>query len=647
MRIYFIVFLLHLLIVSHAQECKQLFSTQQIAEAEASAHSRLFQSNQYAVGDVSFDVKHYSCHWKVDPALRFIEGNVVMTYQMKSASNQIQLDLSSVLHTDSIVQHGQRLNFNHQNDVITIQWPLTQSSKTIDSLIIYYKGIPPSTGFGSFILAQHGLGIPVMWTLSEPYGARDWWPCKNGLDDKTDSIDIYITHPGSYKSTSNGLLVSENSHPDGTVTTHWHHSYPIATYLICMAVTDYVTFTRYVNLNGNLLPLVTYCYPESQTYFEQGTGYTLEAMDLFHRTVGDYPFIREKYGHVQFGWGGGMEHQTSTFIVNVDEGLTAHELAHQWFGDLVTCKSWKDIWLNEGFATFMARYFSEKKYPEQAANRRQSYINNITSKPDGSVRVDDTTNVWRIFDGRLSYDKGSFLLEMLRVHLGDDVFFAAIRAYLNDVQLRYSFVTTENLKQHLERKSGKNLDNFFEEWYAGQGFPSFKAEWEAFGSGLVKTKISQTTSHASVSFFHLTLPILYKKGAQEKLILHELSDTGQIFTDNPGFTPDTVIIDPEYRIISANNTSQKIVFTTSGTAGAEVYPNPVGQEITNLFLHDFNEDKADIILFNTQGQRLNHWSLPLFNGKNIMKLDLSNYCSGVYFLRVHTAEKNLTKKIIK
>ena len=234
MRILLSLLFLHLFLSTPAQDCKKTFASNQIAELEARAHVRLFQSNQYAVGDESFDVIHYTCHWKVDPAVNYIEGSVTILYKMALSANQIQLDLSSALQTDSIVQHNQRLNFTHNNDVITIQWPQTQEAQTIDSVTVFYKGVPSSSGFGSFILSQHGTGTPVLWTLSEPYGARDWWPCKNGLNDKADSIDVYITHPDSYKAASNGLLQSETTHPDGTITTHWHHSYSIATYLICM-----------------------------------------------------------------------------------------------------------------------------------------------------------------------------------------------------------------------------------------------------------------------------------------------------------------------------------------------------------------------------------------------------------------------------
>jgi aminopeptidase N len=310
-----------------------------------------------------------------------------------------------------------------------------------------------------------------MWTLSEPYGARDWWPCKNGLDDKADSIDVFITHPGTYRAASNGLLQSQTPVAGGKTLTYWKHRYPIATYLICFAVTNYAVFDRTVTLTNGILPMQTFAYPEDSTSFSNGTTNVLNAMKLYDSTFGPYPFMNEKYGHVEFSWGGGMEHQTSTFVTNIGESLCAHELGHQWFGDKVTCGSWKDVWLNEGFATHLASIYMESKYPSSAISNRKSEISNITSQAGGSVMVDDTTSVNRIFDSRLSYTKGSHLLYMLRWILGDNAFFTALRNYQIDPAIIYGFATTADLKRNMEQASGKDLTYFFNEWFSGQGYP--------------------------------------------------------------------------------------------------------------------------------------------------------------------------------
>jgi aminopeptidase N len=157
-----------------------------------------------------------------------------------------------------------------------------------------------------------------------------------------------------------------------------------------------------------------------------------------------------------------MEHQTASFMGAIDEGLIVHELAHQWFGDKVTCASWNDVWLNEGFATYLSRIYFENKYPQDKIISRQQVRNFITSKPDGAVVVtDDMYDLARLFDNRLSYYKGSHLLYMLRWILGDATFFTAVKNYVNDPALAYGFATTNHLKSHLESASGEKSYLFF------------------------------------------------------------------------------------------------------------------------------------------------------------------------------------------
>ena len=280
---------------------------------------------------------------------------------------------------DSVKQNNIPLSFEHLNNNLKITFHHTLPAGTLDSVSIYYQGVPPNTGFGSFITSIHA-GVPGMWTLSEPYGSRDWWPCKNGLDDKADSIDVIITSPSQYSAASNGLRQDIQIEGSNTIT-HWKHRYPIATYLICMAVTNYAEFENTVQVGSITLPMQTFCYPENLAAFQANTPLVLATLQYYSSIFGNYPFIKEKYGQVQFGWGGGQEHQTSTFIISPEEGLMAHELGHQWFGDKITCGSWQDIWLNEGFATHLASMDFEKKNPLTATGTRKNEIANITSLP--------------------------------------------------------------------------------------------------------------------------------------------------------------------------------------------------------------------------------------------------------------------------
>lgn len=619
-------------------------TTKDIAAMEAAAHSRLENGADRVLSSNNFDIHYYRCQWEIDPAVRFISGSVTTYYSITLAGDNIVLDLMNTLVVDSVKQRNVPLVFSQTNNTLVVNFPATVNVGTKDSISIFYKGIPAETGFGSFIQTTHAT-VPVIWSLSEPYGARDWWPCKNGLDDKADSIDIFITHPNIYRAASNGMLQSETVAAGNKTITHWKHRYPIATYLIAIAVTNYAVFNNSVQLGSVTLPMQTHCYPESLALFQANTQKVLDAMVYFHNNYGEYPFIKEKYGHVQFGWGGGMEHQTATFLVTPSESLMAHELGHQWFGDKVTTYSWQDIWLNEGFATYLAAIYLEDRYPGTALASRRAVIDNITSQPGGSVKVDDTTNVSRIFSSRLSYYKGSYLVYMLRWVLGDEDFFTAVKNYHNDPNLAYGFVSTAQLKAHMEQVSGKNLTRFFDQWYAGQGYPSYQVKWSQLGTGGVKITMNQTTSHPSVSFYEMPVALKFKNATQEKTVLVDHTSNGQVFTRDIGFIPDTVLVDPDLWLISKNNTTEKIAAANSGNAAVDINPNPVSSPMT-VFIHDFNASNVDVIIVNEAGQLMYKNSLGLVNGAEILRIPTSHWAKGIYTIQVRGADKKIIKRVL-
>ena len=616
----------------------------EIVLAEKLSRERIMTTDNASGASNNFDVKYYRCEWEVDPAVRFIKGKVTVYFTLASAANSISLDLMSALTTDSVKQRNILLNYQHANNVLQINFSSALPAGSLDSVSIFYNGIPATTGFGSFIQTTHA-GVPVIWTLSEPYGSRDWWPCKNGLDDKADSIDVFIIHPAQYKAASNGLLQSET--PSGLNTiTHWKHRYPVASYLICFAVTNYSVFNNSVQLGNVNLPMQTFCYPENLALFQTNTPLVLNTMQFYNTTFGEYPFIKEKYGHVQFGWGGGMERQTSTFIVKPDEGLMAHELAHQWFGDKITCSSWQDIWLNEGFATHLSSMYMEQKYPATVINNRKAEIANITSVVGGSVWVDDTTNVSRIFSGRLSYLKGSHLLYMLRWIVGDSIFLKGLRQYQKDPKVIYGFAKTDDLKRNLEQVSGKDITYFFKEWFYGQGYPGYNVQWSQVGSNFVKIKMEQTTSHSSVPFFELPVALKFKNDTQEKTIVVDNKTNDEIFYKNIGFVADTVFVDPDYWLITKNNTTQKVIDNAGPQNIIQVFPNPV-QEKLFVYLKNYSLLFANIYLCNSAGQIL-YKKLLSVNGSEFIEIPFEHLPKGIYFIKAGSGKDVIfVKKIVK
>ncbi|MEO6948381.1 MAG: M1 family aminopeptidase [Ginsengibacter sp.] len=635
--------LLQLFSVSYAQKIPSQFSTERIAELEKQAYIKTNFRKSPSSASTNFDVKYYRCEWEVDPSILFIKGKVTSYFVLTTQTSSISYDLLNVLHVDSVKSKNAGLSYSQTNNTVTINLGSSKASGTMDSISIYYQGIPPDNGFGSFEISTHA-NTPILWTLSEPYGSRDWWPCKNGLDDKADSIDVYITAPSLYKAASNGLLQNEIINGNKK-TTHWKHRYPIASYLVCMAVTNYVEYKDYIQIGNHNLLMQTFCYPENLALFQQQTRLMFPTMKYFSELFGTYPFINEKYGHVQFGWGGGMEHQTSTFIYRPDEFLMSHELAHQWFGDKITIGSWQHIWLSEGFATFLTNLDAEKKYPQTAMQGRMQEINKITARSGGSVFVKDTTSVDKIFDSRLSYSKGGYLLYMLRWILGDSTFFKGVNNYFNDPALAYGFAITKDLQRHLEEVSGKKLDYFFDQWFYGEGYPSYKVEWTQIGDNFARIKMNQTTSDPSVPFFTLPVALQFKNAMQEKTIIVDNKTNGEIFFKEIGFIADTVIIDPDHWLITKNNSSQKIP-DISELNQVQIYPNPFVNKVNINFLH-FTSSKVYLKIFDANGRLVINETTAV-NGYLFKEINLNHLPKGVYIVKVDTDDGvKLTRRIVR
>ena len=650
-----IISCLFLMVCNHGMAQKtnpMLEATKVLAEIEQKyAIRKAISSSKNALlskASANFDIHYISCNWNIDPAIRYIQGNIKFGFIITEKTSSIILDLANELIVDSIRSKNTRLPFTRPSDnsvVINLGNSLEKSTK--DELTIFYKGVPPAANspFSTFSNSSHA-GVPVMWTLSEPYGGKDWWPCKNGLNDKTDSVDIAITTPEKYTSSSNGMLMKE-SVSAGKRTTYWKHRYPIATYLIAIAATNYIVIKDSIQLGSKSLPLMEHAYPERVSEFINAASITKRTMQLLHNTFTPYPFINERYGHTQFGFGGGMEHQTNSFMYNMNETLIVHELAHQWFGDKITCGSWKDIWLNEGFAIFCTNLNIEKYYPESTLlSLYKSQINFITSNKKGSVYVDDTTNVGRIFDSRLTYNKGGWVLQMLRWKLGDELFFKATRNYLEDPTLAYKYAYTKDLKRHFETSSGKNLDEFFNDWVYGQGYPSYQLKWYSLGKSWVNTSLFQSTSDNSVNFFEMPVPIRFKNKLRDTTIIINHEKNGQVNFLNIGFLADSAFIDPKLKIISLNNTVTKAQSITNDD-DIIIFPNPVKNSF-NVLISNLKAGTLQVSLYNAKGQAVWQKSNENFNGEALYNIPSEQLSSGIYFLNIRKdMEPAIVRRILK
>lgn len=598
------------------------------AEKKAAASKMALVTNP---NTENYDIVYHRLQFKVNPTIQFIEGEVTTKYIAKQDLNSITFDLSNDLEVSTVKQRGNDLTFSRSsNNELIINLPKIQNATVLDSVTVTYSGIPPTSGFGSFITSQHNSN-PILWTLSEPFGAMEWWPCKQDLNDKVDSIDVYITAPSNNVAVSNGLERSKIDNGDGTDTTHFHHGYPIPAYLIAIAVTNYSVYTQQAGTVPNQYPIINYIYPESLDANLTNLDQTPLILDFYESVFTPYPFRNEKYGHAQFGWGGGMEHTTVSFMVGFGRGLIAHEMAHQWFGDKVTCGSWNDIWLNEGFATYLASMVIEHFDGEAAfVSDKNNMINYITGTTDGAIYLTDeeATDVNRIFSSRYSYNKGAMVLNMLRFKLGDAVFFQGLKNYLNDPALAYGYAKTPDLQAHLEAASGTNLTEFFTDWVYKQGYPSYSITAKNYVSGQVQITINQTQSHPSVSFFEMPVPIrLMGSLGEQKDIVLENTTNGQTFFVAVPFVVTDVVFDPKKEIISKNSTASLGEINFDLKTQISVFPNPTSNRLTLQMPQGITVEKT--IFYSNSGQKVKESNVET-------AWDISSLATGVYYLKIIT-----------
>src|SRR4051812_12205769 len=228
-KYFFIVCLLCLIALKTSAQKRTYKDANKIARFERQAHSKKM-GQVITLASNNFKVYYYKCEWQIDPSKNYIKGKVTPHFIITATTDSLVFDLSHALKVDSVSMHAKKLSFSQSaNETLTIHFDKTYSEGERDSLSIFFQGVPSGGGFGSFVQSDHN-ETPVIWTLSEPYGAKDWWPCRNGLDDKADSIDIYVTHPSIYTVSSNGVLQSVVKHR-GSTTTFYKHRYPIASYL--------------------------------------------------------------------------------------------------------------------------------------------------------------------------------------------------------------------------------------------------------------------------------------------------------------------------------------------------------------------------------------------------------------------------------
>jgi aminopeptidase N len=616
-----------------------------IVATEKKAFEIGLQSFQSTADRSHFDVVSQKLDLSVDPSQHYISGVVTTTIVFTETQKpKVTFDLSDSLILDSVVSLWQPITWKHQNHQIDVEYLGSILPKAKYTLEFYYHGKPREGRAFTTDSVQDGR---VVWTLSEPYGAMEWWPCKQDLQDKIEYLEISITNPPIYKAVANGIKTNEVTLGNGFTKTTFVHQYPIVTYLVAFSVANYEVFSDTIDYHNNPLPFVNYVYPSSRSQAEQDLENFNQTLFLFDSLFGKYPFEKELYGHAQFSWGGGMEHQTMSFMGSFNHSLVAHELAHQWFGNQVTCGSWQDLWLNEGFATYLTGLTYEMLFPEGNwfAWRNQT-LGEIRKNTSGSVFIEDTTDVGRMFDQRLTYHKAAYLLHMLRWKMGDQAFFAAIRNYLNDKKLSYGFAQTEDLIFHLKNENDAEIDEFFKDYYYGLGWPSYKIKWYQSEDFTLYLVVDQELSFVWQDiFFDMELPFRVLGNGLDTTIRLENSRFNQEFVIPLNAEILDLQFDPDLWLISGNNSLEKVEYKRELIA-YKVAPNPVRGKLRVLTSAP-NLPRAQLTIFNLEGKQVWSGYAPQGISSEGFVIDLPNLRSGLYFLRVEDYYSSTVLRFLK
>jgi len=583
----------------------------------------------------SFDVGYLGLDLNLNIPAQSISGlTVIRVRSLEANLAAIDLDLDEAMIVDSI--GGVASGFTHVSNRLSLSLNRDFGIGEIAEVKIWYHGFPKNLGRKGLMFGEHD-GVPVVASLDQPYYSSTWFPCKDLPEDKIDSVDFYITIPDTLVAVSNGLLAETIQNGNGTATFHWQERYPIANYLIFLAVSKYAyREDSYTGLKGENMPIQFWIFPDQVESAMTTLSMTKDMIHFFSTVFGEYPFIKEKYGTVQFLWSGGMEHQTCTSLGSYGELLIAHELAHQWWGDMVTCANWRHIWLNEGFARYCEAYWFEHQNGPGSLKVYMDYLNRPSEWRSNRLLVTDTTDVAFIFD-RVVYDKGAWVLHMLRKIVGESGFNQILRAYRETYGM--SVAQTRDFHHVCESVSGMDLDWFFDKWVYGEGQPHYKFKWQRNRndnrSWLLDLHIDQIQTTSTVFLMPIDIVVKTENGDESLTIWDSLPS--QDFTMICAAKPLSVEIDPDSWILKS--VSDVTIDPDVGEFPNEIsisepFPNPFNQTVTfQVYLPiDF---QGALTVVDLAGKKIDEIQTGRLKAGNLRETWTPNrISSGLYFIRL-------------
>ena len=647
-KIYFSFFIFLTPFYGEDIEPKYLCSHEKSASRWQTQNSTLNQNQE------KIDIKFYELNLDIDFNSSRISGSVTVNGVIGNIyPDFIELDLYDNMTVDSILQNNIPILYLHENDMLKIPLSdITLDDENLFSLTIFYQGTPDHCGAGGFKFDEHQ-NIGHVWTLSEAYCARSWWPCKDDPSDKADSVNIIVSVPTepAYIVASNGLLSSTTIN-NNKKTYFWKERYPITTYLVSLAIYPYTKWVdQYVSpISSDTMLIEHYVFPDRYEASYPNYSLTKDMLSFFSELFGEYPFIFEKYGHADFTWGGGMEHQTLSSMGSFSQNLMVHELGHSWWGNLITCKTFNDIWLNEGFARYCQALWAEHMYGREAYF---DFMNNHAYYGAGTIYVENPSSNSQIFSAGLSYNKASWVLHMLRHKVGETMFFDILKSYASNDSLSYNAASTSDFQKVCEDISGLDFEQFFQQWIYGEKYPKYELSWWHEGNGIYNVKIDQVQSY---NFFSMPIDLKFSGSAGPMLvdttIVIENNNSSQLYEFSGfNFLVENVMLDPENWILKEATYSVNEIdnILPDRVEVEKAFPNPFNSKVKLSFYINpqFGDTHVNVNIFDLRGKivesLIDNEFMP---GYHTTFWNANGKSSGVYFIQLATDNYIDSQKIL-
>ncbi len=606
----------------------------------------------------NYDVKYVKLNLTLDNKSIYTRGDVITNaIALTPSFNAYVFELDSALVIDTVMIDGILRPVSNSGDVHTVLLPVPLPAGTMFSAHVFYHGI--AAGSLSIFGGVKGMnnavspswGTRITFTQSESYHAKEWWPCKQSLHDKIDSVDMWVTVPDSMKAGSNGVLQAVTVIDATHKRYEWKERHPIDYYLVSVAVAPYIDYSYFMHFSGSedSMLVQNYIYPNPLTLaaFKNVIDSTGMIIDYFSKIYSRYPFWNEKYGHCMAPLNGGMENQTMTTIGFFDAWVVAHELSHQWFGDNVTCGTWSDIFVNEGVASYSEDLFREHfRGHANMINDMITKQEDVKSNDSGSIFTPDTTDESRVFDSRISYHKGACMLHMLRFVINNDsTFFQIYKAYQQE--FKEGNGTIEGFKNSAKGimglyANGSNLDTFFKQWAYGEGFPKYTVKWNKSGNDVYVQLDQTTTVPGSVAFFTTPIEIQLHASTGDTVIRVINDRPGQLYHFTWAKAMNSIVLDPNsWLLFDQVSITHDIHLAVPGLSvnNISIYPNPAKE---NWQVNALPENST-LVLTDITGRIM--WQTNTQSTK--VTVPANGLAAGLYLLHISSEGVNETYKVVK